>query len=406
MPTLPHQASSTEICNQPPNLTGGYNFDVRMLPGADCDNVLDPEVETQLDAYPGNSALDKAIRASILEEEARRGPVEKAARRIGSFLSSAAGIKLNEELSERYGAEVYLAREDLQPTSSFKIRGAMNAIYSRDATSHKQGYVAASAGSHGLAVARVARSVGAPARIFVPEGTPEPNMRGMLELGAEVTEVPGDVDYALKACERHRAENPYLHFIHPFNDPFVVYGQGTAVFNALGQQPNISKVVVPSGGGGLAGGSVTAILERKSRAELYTGEPEHAASTHEALVHGYRRSLRPELMHSQAEKAIVAQMGSLPYDILSAAPVPLHPQVVSERALIRATLRANERIGRIECTAALGLAVLEGIKDQIVSDDKLLVVLTGGNITNEKLDRLRRIAESEERASHRLTMVS
>jgi threonine dehydratase len=407
MPTLPHQASSEKIWTPPENLTGGFDLDPRLLPGASVDNALDPEVEAQLDAYPGNSDQDKAIRASILEEEARRGPVEKATRRIGSFLSCAAGIELNEELSELYGAEVYFAREDLQPTKSFKIRGAMNAIYSRDATSHKQGYVAASAGSHGLAVAFAARSVGAHARVFVPEDTPKPNMNGMLDLGAEVTRVQGSVENALEACMQHVEENPYLNFIHPYNDPLVAYGQGSAVFEALGKEPGFTKIVVPSGGGGLAAGTATAIAERGSNAALYTAEPEHAASTHEALVHGYRRRLRPELIHTQAEKAAVAQIGSLPYNILNASPVPVRPQVVSERSLIRATLWANEKVGRIECTAALGLAALEGFKNDLTSQDKVLVVLTGGNMADEKLDSLQRIAESEERATaHRLTMVS
>src|SRR6187455_3889800 len=154
-------------------------------------------------------------------------------------------------LSARTGNRILLKREDLQPVFSFKVRGAYNKIAHLSETIARRGVICASAGNHAQGVALAARRRGIPAVVVMPRTTPEIKVQSVVDLGAEVVLHGDDFDAAYEyatGLERSRT----LTFIHPFDDPDVIAGQGTIGVEILRQHSGrIDAVFVPIGGGGL-----------------------------------------------------------------------------------------------------------------------------------------------------------
>lgn len=162
--------------------------------------------------------------------------------------------------SEQVGHPVFLKCENLQKTGAFKLRGAMNFMTARDRTGLKQGVTAASAGNHAQGVAYGADLLGIPARIFMPETTPPQKVQATRDLGAEVVLTGANFDESFAAAQADSQQSGMV-FIHPFDDPLVMAGQGTIGLELLKELPDLETVIVPVGGGGLLAGVVTAIKE-------------------------------------------------------------------------------------------------------------------------------------------------
>jgi len=161
-------------------------------------------------------------------------------------------------MSERTGGrDIVLKAENLQRTGSFKVRGATNKLAALGEGAAK-GVVAGSAGNHAWAVALAARQRGVPCEVIMPPHAPLGKIEGCRELGAEVVQ-GGDTVDACVAMARERAAETGMAFVHPFDDPDVVAGQGTVGLELLEQVPNLRKVVVSIGGGGLASGVAIAV---------------------------------------------------------------------------------------------------------------------------------------------------
>ena len=156
-------------------------------------------------------------------------------------------------LSELSGCKIYLKLECLQVTGSFKIRGATNKILSLNKEEKERGVISVSSGNHGRAVAHVARKFGIPAVVCVSETVPENKVSAIKDLGAEVLILGKTYDEATEGALRVKIERG-LTMIHPFDDPFVIAGQGTIGLELLKDQPDIDTVIVPLSGGGLLGG--------------------------------------------------------------------------------------------------------------------------------------------------------
>ena len=170
----------------------------------------------------------------------------------------------SETLSRRAGREVLLKAENLQRTGAFKIRGAVNTIASLTDSERAAGVVAASAGNHGQAVAWAARDAGIPATVFVPLDAPMAKVDATRNYGAFV-EMEGEMfDDALAAAIEH-AERTGATFLHAFDDPRVIAGQGTLGLELADQLPEVGTVVIPIGGGGLASGIAIALRELRPR---------------------------------------------------------------------------------------------------------------------------------------------
>ena len=183
--------------------------------------------------------------------------VERARARVDG-VARVTPVYGSETFSRRAGREVWLKAENLQRTGAFKVRGAVNKISTLTDGERAAGVVAASAGNHGQAVAWAARDAGARARIYVPQDAPMAKVEACRNYGAETIMVGAYFEEALDAALADVDETGAT-FVHPFEDPLVVAGQGTIGLELAEQIPSAETVVVPVGGGGLISGIATAL---------------------------------------------------------------------------------------------------------------------------------------------------
>jgi len=195
-------------------------------------------------------------------------------------------------LSRRLGNQVWFKREDLQPVFSFKIRGAYNKIAQLSPIAAQRGVICASAGNHAQGVALGARTRGIPAVVVMPVSTPEIKVRAVADLGGEIVLQGEDYDQAYEhAVELARERG--LVFVHPFDDPDVIAGQGTVAMEILRQKhgDEIDAIFVPVGGGGLIAGIAAYAKALYPRIKIIGVEPEESAGMYESLRAGKRVTL-------------------------------------------------------------------------------------------------------------------
>ena len=185
-------------------------------------------------------------------------------------------------LSEILGCELYLKLENQQHTGSFKDRGALNKLKSLSAEQAKYGVIAMSAGNHAQGVAHHARRLGIPATIVMPEFAPFTKVERTRELGARVV-LLGDTLDASAVAAREIAEQENLTFVHPYDDPKIVAGQGTIGFEMLEDQPELDTIVVPIGGGGIISGIAIAAKSVKPEIEMIGVQAELFPSMYQAV---------------------------------------------------------------------------------------------------------------------------
>ena len=203
--------------------------------------------------------------------------VEEAARLIAGDVRETPLLPAG-ELGRRVGARVLLKTENLQITGSFKLRGALNSIRRLPESALQAGVVAASAGNHAQAVACAARGSGARAVLVMPEQAPLAKVAAVRQYGGEVRLVEGGFDEAGAVAGR-MAEEEGLNVVHAFDAPGVVAGQGTVGLEIAERAPDVKLVVVPLGGGGLAGGIGLAVAERLRGARVVGVQAAACANT-------------------------------------------------------------------------------------------------------------------------------
>ena len=199
-------------------------------------------------------------------------------------------------LSRRLGNRILFKREDLQPVFSFKLRGAYNKIAHLSPAIAARGVICASAGNHAQGVALAARQRGIPAVIVMPQTTPAIKVQAVIELGGEIV-LHGEVYDAAYEHALVIARERHLVFVHPFDDPDVIAGQGTIGMEIVRQTAGeLDAVFVPVGGGGLIAGIAAYIKQLYPRVKIIGVEPEDAAAMYESLRAGKRdhaRASRP-----------------------------------------------------------------------------------------------------------------
>ena len=185
----------------------------------------------------------------------------------------------------KLGENIYIKAENLQLTGAFKLRGAYNKILSLTPEEAARGVIACSAGNHAQGIALSATRLGIRSVICMPAGAPISKVEATRAYGAEVVLVPGVYDDAAREAERLTKEHGYT-FAHPFNDPYVIAGQGTIGLEILEQLPDVSQVVVPIGGGGLISGIAYAIKHLKPSCRVIGVQAEGAASMEQSIRQG------------------------------------------------------------------------------------------------------------------------
>lgn len=185
-------------------------------------------------------------------------------------------------LSQQTGCDIWLKLENLQFTGSFKDRGALVKLTSLTKAERRAGVIAMSAGNHAQGVAFNARHLGIPATIVMPKGTPFTKIRGTETLGAEVVLAGESLAEAAEHAERLQKQGG-LTFVHPYDDPKIIAGQGTIGLEILDRQPDIDQIVVPIGGGGLISGIAIAGKAIAPGIEIVGAETQLYPSMYQAL---------------------------------------------------------------------------------------------------------------------------
>ena len=218
--------------------------------------------------------------------------IQTARARIGEAIHMSP-CHLSHHLSELTGLPLHLKLENLQRTGSFKERGALNKLLTLSESERKRGVIAASAGNHAQGVAFHAAARGIRAQIVMPLATPLVKVAATRNFGAEVILHGASYDEACDEALRRRIEEGRT-FIHPFDDPEVIAGQGTIGLELLEQVPDIEAVVVPIGGGGLISGIACALKETNPKIRVIGVEPEKLPSMLRAREAGHPVTIAPE----------------------------------------------------------------------------------------------------------------
>lgn len=202
--------------------------------------------------------------------------VEIARQRIANLVDASPVIR-SPLLSERIGVPVWLKLENLQPVGSFKIRGAASRLMAMDECQRSRGVVTCSNGNHGAAVAYVAGLLGIPATICVPETTDEVKLRAIRDSGAKAIVQGATFDDAMRVSRTLELQRE-LSYVHPFDDPNVIAGQGTIGLELIEQIPDLAAVVAGVSGGGLISGIGVALKGRRPSVNVIGASAENAAA--------------------------------------------------------------------------------------------------------------------------------
>jgi threonine dehydratase len=317
--------------------------------------------------------IERILRARVYDV-ARETPLERA--RI---------------LSSRLANEVYLKREDLQPVFSFKLRGAYNKIINLSAEVRGKGVIAASAGNHAQGVALAARQLKIQALIVMPQTTPPIKVQAVKNLGARIV-LHGDSYDDAFAHSQQLAQKQGLTYIHPFDDPDVIAGQGTIGMEIIRQHPQPpAAIFVPVGGGGLIAGIGAYVKYVYPQVKVIGVEPDDAPTLYQALHQ--KRRVNLEQVGIFADGVAVRQIGKETFRIAT--------KVVDEVILVD----ADEICAAIkdifddtrtiaEPAGALSVAGLKSyVKREGMIDAALIAIESGANMN---FDRLRHVAERAE----------
>jgi threonine dehydratase len=309
-----------------------------------------------------------------------------AARKLIRDTISETPVLHSRVLSEAVAGPVYLKCENLQRTGSFKVRGAYFRIARLSDSQRARGVVAASAGNHAQGVAFAAGLLGCAATVIMPEGAPLPKVQATRGYGAQVILHGATVEDALSEALAY-AERTGAVFIHPYDHPDIVAGQGTLGFEIFEQCPQVRTVVVPVGGGGLAAGIAVAIKDLDPAIAVVGVQADAVAPYPGSLAAG--RPVPVPAAPTMADGIAVCQPGDIPLGILSR--LADRVVTVSEESLSRGLLLCLERAKQVvEPAGAAGVAaVLEHAADLALTPP-VVVVLSGGNIDPLLLSKLLR----------------
>lgn len=330
-----------------------------------------------------DSYVEKILKARVYDV-ARETPLDEA---------KGLGVRLQNR--------VLFKREDLQPVFSFKLRGAYNKMAQLNTTQCRQGVIAASAGNHAQGVALSAARLSMSALIVMPTTTPAIKVQSVRALGADVVLHGDTYDEAFRhACELSELEGRV--FVHPYDDPDVIAGQGTIGMEIVHQcTDEIHAVFVPVGGGGLISGIASYIKHLLPDVRIIGVEPEDAPCMHHALQQGERVIL--EQVGIFADGVAVRQVGEEPFRVAQ--------QVVDEVVLVTtdeicAAIKDifDDSRSIVEPAGALAVAGMKKYVERTQIQDQLLICINSG--ANINFDRLRHVAERAELGERREALLA
>ena len=298
-----------------------------------------------------------------------------AAREGLDTVMRATPLKYNRGLSERIDADVFLKCENLQRAGSFKFRGAYTRISRLPDEEKARGVVTASAGNHAQGVALAAQMLGIRAKVFMPVGAPMPKVNATKGYGADIEQVGQTLDEAMPHAQEYARETGAI-YIHPFDHPDIVAGQGSCGLEILEQCPDVRTVVVGVGGGGLIAGISVALKALKPDVRIVGVQAEGAAAYPQSLKAGH--PVPCEDMRTMADGIAVGLPGKVPFEIIRTCVDEV--QTVTEEGISRALLYLLER-AKLVVEPAGGVSVARLLQAPGAHwEGPVVAVLSGGNI--------------------------
>lgn len=307
-------------------------------------------------------------------------------------------LQLNKRLSEKYGASIYLKREDMQVVRSYKLRGAFNKISSLTAEERKNGVVCASAGNHAQGFAFSCKNQKIKGVIFMPSATPNQKIEQTRMFGGEYVEIvlTGDTfDDCLKEALIYTKEHD-MTFVPPFDDISVIEGQGTVGVEILEDLPDVDVIIVPIGGGGLASGLGNYIRKAKPDVKCYGVEPEGAACMKAAFKAGKPVTL--EHIITFVDGAAVKRAGDLTFEFCQEYIERI--ELVPEGKVCSSILNLYNNDAIIaEPAGALTIASLDSFKEEI-KGKKVVCIISGGNNDFDRMAEIKELSLQYEGKKH------
>ena len=312
--------------------------------------------------------------APISQSDVPLSAIRAARQRIAGHAVRTPLVRLNIEDAP---AEIWLKLENLQPIGSFKIRGACNALCSVPPGQLRNGVYTASAGNMAQGVGWMARALGVPWSVVVPDHAPETKLAAIRRLGGRIIAEPFDVWW--RVIEEHRYAGLDGYFIHPVCDAAVIAGNGTIGLEIAEELPDVDAVVVPFGGGGLSAGIAAALRAVQPAAKVFAAEVETAAALSGALAAGgpTQVSYTPTFIDGIGSRSVLPAMWPLARDLLAGA-------LVSSVAEIAAAVRVLVERNRVVAEGAGAAGVAAALAGR-AGAGRIVCVVSGGNIDSTRL---------------------
>jgi threonine dehydratase len=274
-------------------------------------------------------------------------------------------------------AEIFLKLENLQPIGSFKIRGAANAITEAGPDALRNGVYTASAGNMAQGVGWMARKLGVPFSVVVPDHAPATKLAAIERLGGTIVKVPFDEWW--QVVTTHEFDGIDGFFVHPVSDPAVIAGNATIGLELLEDLPDLDAVVVPYGGGGLSSGIASALRALRPEVPVYAAEVATAAPLAAALEAGEPTEVpyTASFVDGIGSTSVLEEMWPLVSELLAGS-------LVSDLDEVAAAVRLLAERNRVVAEGAGAAGVAAALRGA-AGDGKVVCIVSGGNIDTAKL---------------------
>ena len=294
----------------------------------------------------------------------------------------------SQALDAETGASLVFKAEQLQRIGAFKFRGACNAVWSLDAATAARGVVTHSSGNHGAALALAAQGRDIPCHVVVPEGAVQAKLAAIQHYGAILHRCAPTIAAREAMCVSVQAETGAT-VVHPYTDPRVIAGQGTAALELLTAHPDLDTLVVPLGGGGLAAGSALAMRALAPRCQLYLAEPEGAADGARSFAAGV---LDHDFVPNTICDGLRGTLGAINFQLLRGADAQVltldDAQTIAAMRLLWTRMKQL-----VEPSSAIALAAVLAYRERFAGR-KIGIILSGGNVDLDTLHALFAIGET------------
>lgn len=305
--------------------------------------------------------------------------IKKAYKKIRPYIHHTP-VLTNSHVNERSGASVFFKCENFQKAGAFKFRGASNTVLSLSGEEAQNGVATHSSGNHAQAIALAAKIRDVPAYIVMPENAPEVKKKAVAGYGAEITFCESTLD-ARESTLEEVVERTGATFIHPYNDPRIIAGQGTSALELLEDYPDLDVILAPVGGGGLISGTAIAAAGLKPSVKVIGCEPEIANDAYLSLKTG---ELQPAKNTQTVADGLRTSLGELTFACIQKYLDSI--VTVSEQEIVESMRFIWERMNIIiEASCAVPVAALFYDKIKAAENKNIGIIITGGNVDLDHL---------------------